>query len=70
MFFRSFPKTTLLILGYDLRSYFPDDYMSLCDDRPPYRWVGVGPRRSGTIMHQARCGSNPNLESKNLETHG
>ncbi|CAJ1408105.1 unnamed protein product [Effrenium voratum] len=38
---------------YRVPSYFPDDYMGLCgDDRPPYRWVGVGPKRSGTIMHQ------------------
>lgn len=36
-----------------MRSYFPDDYMSVSEeDRPPYRWVGIGPRRSGTIMHQ------------------
>eukprot|EP00434_Breviolum_minutum_P005756 symbB.v1.2.005071.t1/scaffold292.1/size239810/15 len=41
-----------ILEDYHVPSYFPDDYMSLCDDRPPYRWVGVGPRRSGTIMHQ------------------
>eukprot|EP00435_Cladocopium_sp_Y103_P017471 s1580_g4.t1 len=42
-----------ILQDYHVPSYFPDDYMSLCeDDRPPYRWVGVGPRRSGTIMHQ------------------
>lgn len=42
-----------ILQDYHVPSYFPDDYMSFCeDDRPPYRWVGVGPPRSGTIMHQ------------------
>eukprot|EP00931_Biecheleriopsis_adriatica_P045194 TRINITY_DN25907_c0_g1_i1.p1 TRINITY_DN25907_c0_g1~~TRINITY_DN25907_c0_g1_i1.p1 ORF type:complete len:440 (-),score=82.35 TRINITY_DN25907_c0_g1_i1:75-1394(-) len=42
-----------LLQDYRVPSYFPDDYMGLAkDDRPPYRWVGIGPRRSGTIMHQ------------------
>jgi len=42
-----------LLQDYSVPSYFPDDYMALLpDDRPPYRWVGVGPKRSGTIMHQ------------------
>ncbi|CAK0867597.1 unnamed protein product [Prorocentrum cordatum] len=38
---------------FKVPSYFPDDYMAMAgeDDRPPYRWIGVGPRRSGTIMH-------------------
>lgn len=38
---------------YRVPSYFPDDYMSVAgDDRPPYRWIALGPRRSGTVMHQ------------------
>lgn len=42
-----------LLQDYKVPSFFPDDYMGLVqDDRPPYRWVGVGPRRSGTVMHQ------------------
>jgi len=34
--------------------FFPDDYMALSgeDGRPPYRWIAVGPKRSGTVMHQ------------------
>eukprot|EP00928_Gymnodinium_smaydae_P013250 TRINITY_DN14850_c0_g2_i3.p1 TRINITY_DN14850_c0_g2~~TRINITY_DN14850_c0_g2_i3.p1 ORF type:complete len:451 (+),score=89.96 TRINITY_DN14850_c0_g2_i3:55-1353(+) len=43
-----------LLREYKVPSYFPDDYMALAgeDDRPPYRWMAVGPRRSGTVMHQ------------------
>lgn len=38
---------------YRVPSYFPDDYMAISgeDGRPPYRWVALGPRRSGTVMH-------------------
>jgi len=43
-----------LLQEYKVPSYFPDDYMALSgeDGRPPYRWVAIGPRRSGTVMHQ------------------
>lgn len=42
-----------LMQEYRVPSYFPDDYMALSgeDGRPPYRWIAVGPRRSGTVMH-------------------
>lgn len=46
-------KKSALLQDYVVPSYFPDDYMALAGmDRPPYRWLGVGPRRSGTVMHQ------------------
>lgn len=36
--------------------YFPDDLMGVRErDRPPYRWFGLGPARSGTVMHQGNC---------------
>eukprot|EP00929_Paragymnodinium_shiwhaense_P015237 TRINITY_DN12329_c0_g1_i1.p1 TRINITY_DN12329_c0_g1~~TRINITY_DN12329_c0_g1_i1.p1 ORF type:complete len:498 (-),score=112.02 TRINITY_DN12329_c0_g1_i1:15-1430(-) len=43
-----------LLSEYRIPSYFPDDYMELAgsDGRPPYRWVGIGPKRSGTVCHQ------------------
>jgi len=44
--------TQELLKDFRAPSYFPDDYMALTDeDRPPYRWIGIGPQRSGTIMH-------------------
>jgi len=43
-----------LLSEYRVPRYFPDDYMALAgeDGRPPYRWIALGPRRSGTVMHQ------------------
>ena len=40
-----------LVASFKVPSYFPDDFMSLIDDRPPHRWVLAGPRRSGTCCH-------------------
>jgi len=40
-----------LLNDFKVPKYFPDDYMALTADRPPYRWVGLGPKRSGTAMH-------------------
>ena len=52
----------VLLEEFQVPKYFPDDYMGLREsDRPPYRWAGFGPERSGTVMHQvsvcsaARC---------------
>lgn len=43
-----------ILQDFKIPSYFPDDFMALAgeDDRPPYRWFSLGPRRSGTVMHQ------------------
>mmetsp|Transcript_57384 Transcript_57384/g.134565 ORF Transcript_57384/g.134565 Transcript_57384/m.134565 type:complete len:425 (-) Transcript_57384:11-1285(-) len=43
-----------LLQEYSPPPHFPDDYMAIAgeDSRPPYRWIALGPRRSGTVMHQ------------------
>eukprot|EP01062_Namystynia_karyoxenos_P034245 TRINITY_DN25115_c0_g1_i1.p1 TRINITY_DN25115_c0_g1~~TRINITY_DN25115_c0_g1_i1.p1 ORF type:complete len:547 (+),score=130.32 TRINITY_DN25115_c0_g1_i1:82-1722(+) len=40
---------------YSVPRYFADDYMAAAGDdehRPPYRWLLIGPARSGTTAHQ------------------
>mmetsp|Transcript_13502 Transcript_13502/g.31767 ORF Transcript_13502/g.31767 Transcript_13502/m.31767 type:complete len:431 (-) Transcript_13502:16-1308(-) len=43
-----------LLKEYLVPPQFPDDYMALAgeESRPPYRWMALGPKRSGTVMHQ------------------
>lgn len=43
-----------LLQEYRVPLYFPDDFMALSgeEERPPYRWFSLGPRRSGTVVHQ------------------
>lgn len=42
-----------MLKRYEVPKYFKEDYFELLDkeDRPPYRWFLVGPKRSGTPMH-------------------
>mmetsp|Transcript_31501 Transcript_31501/g.84027 ORF Transcript_31501/g.84027 Transcript_31501/m.84027 type:complete len:433 (-) Transcript_31501:69-1367(-) len=48
-----------LLQAYRVPHYFPDDFMAVAGDgRPPYRWIGVGPRRSGTVIHQDPLNTN------------
>ena len=36
---------------YDAPALFGEDLFSLCDERPPYRWILVGSPGSGTSLH-------------------
>lgn len=42
-----------LLQDYQTPKYFPEDYLSLIDPerRPLYRWLLIGPKRSGTVIH-------------------
>ena len=42
-----------LINGYKVPKYFQEDLFEVLGDnnRPPYRWFLIGPKRSGTTVH-------------------
>jgi len=57
-----------LIEDYEIPDVFPHDWMALVneDARPPHRWFCIGPKRSGTTIHQDPLGT----AAWNVITHG
>eukprot|EP00834_Sanchytrium_tribonematis_P007496 NODE_685_length_4747_cov_0.548623.p2 type:complete len:365 gc:universal NODE_685_length_4747_cov_0.548623:2759-3853(+) len=42
---------------YDVPHLFKHDFLDLVENRPPNKWIVVGPARSGTTMHQDPVGT-------------
>ena len=44
-------STNILVKEYTVPNCFQDDIFRYCRERPPYRWILMGPSRSGTGLH-------------------
>ncbi|CAK9083680.1 Bifunctional arginine demethylase and lysyl-hydroxylase JMJD6 (Histone arginine demethylase JMJD6) (JmjC domain-containing protein 6) (Jumonji domain-containing protein 6) (Lysyl-hydroxylase JMJD6) (Peptide-lysine 5-dioxygenase JMJD6) (Phosphatidylserine receptor) (Protein PTDSR), partial [Durusdinium trenchii] len=56
--FGEYPATKSLLDEYQVPSVFGEDLLAgLGSLRPPYRWLLVGPRRSGSKVHQDPLGT-------------
>jgi histone arginine demethylase JMJD6 len=47
------PETSQLLKDYEVPEWFKEDIFDLCDKskKPPFRWIIIGPKRSGADMH-------------------
>ena len=54
------PEGASLLEDYSIPAYFPHDYLNLCgrENKPPFRWWSIGPKRSGTTVHKDPLGTN------------
>eukprot|EP01126_Amoeba_proteus_P053919 TRINITY_DN659_c1_g1_i5.p1 TRINITY_DN659_c1_g1~~TRINITY_DN659_c1_g1_i5.p1 ORF type:complete len:211 (-),score=35.58 TRINITY_DN659_c1_g1_i5:544-1176(-) len=54
LFDNMFSETTegSMSLEYSVPIYFQEDFFSLLEDRPSYRWLLVGPARAGATFHK------------------
>ncbi|EKX39010.1 hypothetical protein GUITHDRAFT_76659 [Guillardia theta CCMP2712] len=52
-------ETASMAQDFSIPTYFQEDLFKYLgeDDRPPYRWVLVGPKRSGSSIHIDPCGT-------------
>jgi histone arginine demethylase JMJD6 len=46
-----------LLEDYTVPKYFPEDFFEYVPHRPPFRWLLIGPKRSGSLVHQDPLGT-------------
>lgn len=46
-----------MLNDYCIPKYFPEDLFQVIKKRPPFRWILIGPKRSGSMVHQDPLGT-------------
>lgn len=52
LFDKNFGSTTSMGKDYSVPEYFDEDFFNVFEKRPDYRWLIVGPARSGSTFHK------------------